>query len=633
MEGWDISKSANLYNVHNWGEGYFSVNAAGHAVAKPSRNGQEIDIYEAVRSLAQRGINVPVLLRFDGIIRDRVHRIHQSFTEARTEYGYKGKYLPVYPIKVNQQRHVVDTIRTTGRDIQLGLEVGSKPELIAVLAIHDTEGALLLCNGYKDREYIELALLARRLGRRPIIIVEQLYELDMILEASVQYGIEAEIGIRMKPVAKGSGRWESSGGERAKFGLNTHEIVEAIDKLKSSNRQDWLKLVHYHIGSQITSISAIRKVLNEATRVYVEIARECPSLSFLDVGGGLAVDYDGSKTNFDSSADYTVEEYARTIVYGIQEACAKAGINEPDIITESGRALIAHHACLVIQVIDSAPTLDVVAELPPPPSDHEKLKEVVELYAKASVKNCHETLHDAVNLKDEIMQCFISDEITLREKAYADQAFWYLMAKLARISSGLKYLPEDLEKLKDQLRDTYFCNFSVFQSLPDSWAIDQLFPIMPLNRLNEEPSRRGIIADMSCDSDGQIDRFIDLKDVNCYLPLHPFKQNEPYYLGIFLVGAYQEILGDLHNLFGDTNAVHIDLSPSGELQYTHIVEGDTTREALAYVQYEVQDLNERLRLAVEKALRENRLSESDAAKLQRRYKEALEGYTYLYVDP
>lgn len=632
MESWDVSKSTALYGISNWGEGYFDINADGDVIVRPERNGQQVNLPEIVRSLTQRGINVPILVRFDGIIRDRVRRLSQAFSSAIAECNYQGAYHEVYPIKVNQQRHVVDTIRHAGRNFSLGLEVGSKPELIAVLAIHDTPGALLLCNGYKDREYIELALMARKLGRRSIIIVEQLYELEQAMEVAAQLGIEPELGIRMKPLSKGSGRWESSGGEKAKFGLTTPEIMTAIDKLKEAGKEHWLKLVHFHVGSQITSISSVKKVLKEATRMYTEIKKLCPALTFFDAGGGLAVDYDGSKTNFASSMDYTVEEYARDVVYSIHQACEAAEIPVPDIITESGRAMVAHHAVLVIQVIDVAPTSDVVPDLADPPTDYEKLAELRELYRNTSVKNCTETLHDAISLRDEIVQEFVLGNVSLREKAYADQSFWHLMAKLKRVSAGLKYLPEDLEKLNEELKDTYFCNFSVFQSLPDSWAIDQLFPIMPLSRLKEEPARRGIIADMSCDSDGKIDRFIDLKDVSPFLQLHPMKPGEPYYLGIFLVGAYQEILGDLHNLFGDTNAVHVDFV-DGEMELTQVVEGDTVREALSYVQYDTHDLLERLRLSIEKSLREGRLTPEESAKLQKRYREGLEGYTYLYVDP
>lgn len=633
MEGWSVAKSAELYSVPGWGEGYFDVNAAGEIVARPDRTNGGTSIYGLVRQLVERGINVPVLLRFDGIIRDRVNRLCTSFHSAIAQFNYRGKYLGVYPIKVNQQRHVVETVRAAGRSHALGLEVGSKPELIAVLAIHDGPGALLLCNGYKDREYIELALMARKLGRRSIIIIEQLSELEQTLRISEALGVEPELGLRLKPSSRGAGRWETSGGDRAKFGLSTSEIMTAIDVLKKAGKDHWLKLLHFHVGSQITSIAAVKKVLREGTRMYTEIASLCPSLCLFDAGGGLAVDYDGSKTNFASSMDYSLEEYARDVVSAIGDACDRMNIPHPDIVTESGRAIVAHHAVLVVQVIDDAPTHPIVDELDIPPSDQKSIQEFRELYTKVSVKNCRETLHDAVALRDEVFEMFLSGEITLEERAYADRCFWHLMAKLRRVASELKFLPEEFEKLDDELKDIYFCNFSVFQSLPDSWAIDQLFPILPIHRLKEEPVNRCILGDMSCDSDGTIDKFIDLKDVKNHVRLHKLKNDEPYYIGIFMVGAYQEILGDLHNLFGDTNAVHVDVNESGQIDFVHVVEGDTVREVLGYVQFESPDLIEAVRQSVEKALREGRLTNEEAAKLQKRYRESLEGYTYLCVEP
>ncbi len=633
MEGWDVQKSANLFGISGWGEGYFDINSAGEVVVRPTRNGVELSLPSIVKELTQRGIQVPILLRFDGIIRDRVTRICNAFGSAITEFQYSGKYRGVYPIKVNQQRHVVEVVQAAGKDFGMGIEVGSKPELIAVLAIHDTPGALLLCNGYKDREYIELALLARKLGRRSIIIVEQFSEVEQTIQVAKQLGIEPEIGLRLKPSSKGAGKWESSGGDNAKFGLSTTEIVSAIEILKSHGCDHWLKLIHFHVGSQISSISAIKKVLREATRMYVEIAKLCPSLCLFDAGGGLAVDYDGSKTNFAASMDYSVEEYARDVVYSIRQACEDAGISHPDIVTESGRALVAHHAVLVAQTIDVAHTPDVISKLDNPPSRKKRLSEFQELYQNVSVKNCRETLHDAIELRDEINELFVSGEISLIERAYADRSFWHLMSKLKRVASEMKFVPEELEKLDDVLKDTYFVNFSVFQSLPDSWAVEQLFPIMPIHRLREEPTRRCMLGDMSCDSDGIIDKFIDLKDVKNYLPVHSLKPEEPYYVASFLVGAYQEILGDLHNLFGDTNAVHITTDAAGKMELAHVVEGDTIREVLKYVQYEPQDLVEKMRQTLERSVREGAISNEESAKIQRRYRDALEGYTYLIVDP
>ena len=631
MERWTVEKSAELYGIRNWGDGYFDVNQDGHVIVKPDRNGSAIDLVKLVNEVVERGIDVPVLVRFDGIIRDRVRRIHSAFDAAIKEFSYAGKYRGAYPIKVNQQRHVVDVVRNAGRDFEMGLEVGSKPELIAVLAIHDTPGAVLLCNGYKDREYIELALLANRLGRRSVIIVEQLYEIGQILNVSEELGIDVEIGLRIKPVTKGSGRWEASSGERAKFGLSTTEIMLAIEELQRRQKTGCVKLLHFHIGSQITSISAIKRAMKEATRMYTELHKFCPTLCFIDVGGGLAVDYDGSRTNFESSMNYTLEEYARDIVYAIGQAVEEAGIPAPDIISESGRALVAHHSVLVAQAIDVAPTLDVVSQLEEPPSDNDVLHELYDLYRSATVKNCQETLHDAISVREEIFSRFLQGNLSLAERAYADKSFWHLMAKLKGLSVSLKYCSEDLQELGDHLVDIYFGNFSLFQSLPDSWAIGHLFPIVPIDRLTEEPTRRATIADISCDSDGKIERFIDLKDVKKFVQFHEVKPEQPYFFAVFLVGAYQEILGDLHNLFGDTNAVHVDLDRDGKLEFNHVVEGDTVREVLSYVEFDAPDLLERLRVSIEKALAAGKLSNEQSAKLQKRFKESLDNYTYLKV--
>ncbi|MCO6429899.1 MAG: biosynthetic arginine decarboxylase [Deltaproteobacteria bacterium] len=629
MERWTIANSNDLYRVDSWGGGYFSINQKGNISVRPSRNGASCDLHELVSSLVKRGIEAPILVRFDGIIEDRVRFIQAAFDEAIKDNSYGGSYRITFPIKVNQQRHVVDTVRLAGRENCLGLEVGSKPELLAVLAIHDTPGALLLCNGYKDTEYIGLALLGRKIGRRSIIIVEQLYELQMILDLSQQLGIEAEIGLRMKPTTKGSGRWESSSGDNAKFGLNTTEIVAALNKLKEAGKTDWLKLLHFHIGSQITSISSIKQVLRETTRMYVEIAKICPSLTMLDVGGGLGVDYDGSRSNFESSMNYTVGEYARDVVAAIDEACRAAEVPHPDIISESGRAIVAHHSVLVTEALDVSPVLGVLADLGEVPGDHELLSRLREMYNDLSIKNLHETWNDALDLRDQILELFIRGDITLEERAYAERGLKHLTAKIKSLSANLKYVPEELERVDAEMRDLYFCNFSVFQSLPDSWAVDQLFPIMPIHRLDVEPKRRAFMADLSCDSDGKIDRFIDLRDVNSYIRLHELDNGHPYYIGIFLVGAYQEILGDLHNLFGDTNAVHVTVDHEGNVELNHVVQGDTVREVLRYVQYEPQDLFDRLRISIERSLKNGNLSPEESAKLQKRYREALEGYTYL----
>ena len=627
---WCSSKNRDLYWIQGWGEHYFDINEQGHIVVTPEPNGPSVDLYELVQSLVQRGMEPPILFRFDGVIRDRIRRICSSFHAAIEEFHYKNHYRPAFPIKVNQQKHVVDVIRTAGKEVLLGLEVGSKPELLAVLAVHNTDGALLLCNGYKDAEYIELALLARKIGRRTILIIEQFYELNLVLEIASKLGVEAELGFRMKPAGKGSGRWASSGGDSAKFGLNIHEIILGVDLLKKANKDHWLKLLHFHSGSQITSISPIKKVLREATRMYTELATLCPSMCFFDVGGGLAVDYDGTRTSSDSSMNYSMEEYARDVVSSIGSACDEAGLPHPAIISESGRAIVAHHSVLVTEIIDVAPMLGSVDHLEPPQSDHELLHEFHNLYETVIPKTCQEALHDANDLRENILERFIQGDLGLTERAYAEKIYRHLMAKIIMLSKELKYIPSDIEKLNDRLLDLYFCNFSVFQSLPDAWAIQQIFPVMPIHRLNEEPKVRATIVDLSCDSDGKIDRFVHPKAPARYIKLHELEKT-PYYLGIFLVGAYQEILGGLHNLFGDTNAVHVDFDEAGNWILKHEIMGNSMSEVLRYVQYDSSDLNERFRLSIEKALREGRLTNGESAILKKRFKEALENYTYLMV--
>ncbi len=627
---WNRSENNEIYWIQGWGEDYFDINQEGRVSVSPDRKGPKVDLYELVQTLVQRGIEPPILFRFDGIIRDRIRRLCSSFKAAIKEFEYQNDYRPAYPIKVNQQKQIVDVIRNAGRDSLLGLEVGSKPELVGVLSIHNTDGALLLCNGYKDSEYIELALLARKIGRRSIIIVEQFYELNLVLETAEKLGIEAEIGFRMKPHSKGSGRWASSGGDHAKFGLSIHEILLGVEHLKKSGKEHWLKLLHFHIGSQITSIGPIKKALRESARMYSELAKLCPSMCFFDVGGGLGVDYDGSKTSGDSSMNYSVEEYARDVVSEIGAACNESKLPHPVIVSESGRALVAHHSVLVTEVIDVAPSVGPVAKLPAPPSDHELLQELVTLYESVTSKNCHEALHDAADLRQNVLERFIQGEIGLSERAYAERSYWHLIAKIRAVSKELKYVPEDIEKLDEKLLSMYFSNFSVFQSLPDVWAIEQMFPVMPIHRLNEEPTVRATIVDLSCDSDGKIDRFVGPREPAKHILLHELEKN-PYYLGIFLVGAYQETLGGMHNLFGDTNAVHVDLDENGNWEFKHEIEGNSVSEVLKYVQYDSADLVERLRRSIEKALREGRLTNAEAGQLKKRFKEALESYTYLVV--
>ncbi|MCB0310601.1 MAG: biosynthetic arginine decarboxylase [Bdellovibrionales bacterium] len=634
MEAWNSAKSAELYGINSWGDGYFGINAAGNVVVCPERDNQEIDLNELLNSLRARGVNPPLLLRFDGILRDRVRRFDSAFGAAIKDFGYKGRYHPIYPIKVNQMAHVVDTLRQAGKHVQLGLEVGSKPELVAVMALHDTEGALLLCNGYKDDEYIELALMARKLGRRVIVIIEQQYEIQQLLKTAKLLGVEPEIGFRMKPSTKGSGHWEASSGDKAKFGLTSHEILQVIEILKSNEKQHWLKLLHFHIGSQIPSIFSIKRVLREASRMYTQIARLCPTLSFFDAGGGLGIDYDGTRTNSDASTNYTLEEYARDIVSSIQQACDEEQIPHPTIVTESGRALTAHHAILVTEAISSTRNKGgFVNGIEAPPSSHPVLKELFSLYKDLSIKNCHETLNDARVLKDDILERFNQGDLTLEERAYASRTLWSILRRIKGLVKNLRYVPEDFDNLSEELREIYFCNFSVFQSLPDSWAINQLFPIMPLHRLSEEPTCEASIADVSCDNDGRIDRFISLREESKFIRLHDLRHNQPYYLAVFLVGAYQEVLGDLHNLFGDTHAVHVDLkrhsSDKPRIELTHLISGDSVKNVLGYLEYDASELLERMRILCERCVEKDLMEHQQAAAFQARFRQALEHYTYL----
>lgn len=627
MNETSINQQKKLYGIQNWGQPYFDINDAGHVIVKI--NDAQGDLYELITSLVQRGIEPPILIRLNGIIRDRIHTLHTAFQEAIRDFNYRNTYQIAYPIKVNPQNHIVEVINQATHSYSMGLEVGSKPELLAVLTL-EGNSSFLLCNGYKDAEYIEIALLSKKLGKRPIIIVEQAYELKLILEIAQKLEIDAEIGFRMKPTYKGSGRWTYSGGDFAKFGLNSHEIVQCLEELKNANKLAWLKLLHVHIGSQITSIEAIKKALAEAARMYTEIAKLCPSLAFFDAGGGLGIDYDGSKTTAQSSMNYSVGEYARDVVFAIGEACLKANLPDPIIITESGRAIVAQHAILITEVIDVSPSLQATEKIDPPPTSHEVPQSLYTLYQETTSENCLETLHDALELKEKIIEGFVYEDLNLTERAYSEQVYRRLLAKIRHVSRELEYVPEDIENLDKSLFDLYFCNFSVFQSIPDSWAIDQQFPIMPIHRLTEKPNRRAILADISCDSDGKIDHFIMRREIRPYIQLHE-PTSLPYYIGIFFVGAYQEIMGGLHNLFGDTNAVHVELNADGSWEIQQIVEGDTIEEVLSYTQYQPKQMLERLRHLIEKALKEGLMSKEESAQLQKKMKQSLESYTYLVV--
>ncbi len=627
---WKTSKSADLYQVDLWGNGFFKANAEGRLEVRPYRTKVGCDLFDLVQGLRGRGLSAPVLLRFDQIIESRVRDIQHGFAAAIDEANYNGSYHLAYPVKVNQQYHVVECVRRSGSNGPLALEVGSKPELLGVLAIHDEPGALLICNGYKDSEYIELALLASKLGRRPIVVIEQLDELDLVLALSEKVGASVELGIRMKPTSKGAGRWQASAGDRAKFGLDSSQILKVVDRLEAAGKSDLLKLLHFHVGSQITSIRAITRVLREATRVYTEVAARCPSMCYFNAGGGLGVDYDGSRTTFHSSMNYSIREYAQEIVWALRDRCDEEGLPHPDILSESGRATVAHHAVLVVEATDVSR-----AVLPAPevgPDEDGVVAELRELYTDLNIRNCRETLHESVVMREEVLEQFIRGEIDLGQRAAAEGLLRAIVARIHTMASELRRPLEEMTRLENDLNDVYFCNFSLFQSVPDSWALDQLFPVMPIQRLDEQPKRRGILADLTCDSDGRMDEFIASHGTCRSLPLHDVLPDEPYYLAIFLVGAYQEILGDMHNLFGDTNAVHVNLDDDGNPHVSDIVHGDTLQEVLRQVEFDTNTLFDRLRVACETAVREGRMTGPEARDLRSRYRTALAGYTYLVKE-
>jgi arginine decarboxylase len=630
---WTHQDAEALYNVSNWGRGYFSVNAQGNVEVTPEGpNGTPspaIDIHHLLGQIRRRGIATPVLLRFDGILRARVRDLNQAFNAARAEFNYDGPYRGVFPIKVNQQRHVVESLLEEGRKHGMGLEVGSKPELLAAIALQAETGSLVICNGYKDEEYIETALLASKLGLISILVIEKYSELATILRAGRKLGIKPVIGVRSKLGGRGSGRWSESGGDRSKFGLTTRQIVDLVETLEAEGELDCLQLLHFHIGSQVTDIRAIKNAMREATRTLISLHEMGARIRYMDVGGGLGIDYDGSSTNFESSMNYSLQEYARDVVYQLSEACVESGIPQPTIVTESGRALTAHHAVLITEVLGvseyGSETIPEAART----DEHEIVHNSASVADGVTAKNFLESFHDAQQLRDEAMTLFNVGQLSLKERARVEEFFWRSCQKILRIARGLSYVPDDLAHLERDMADTYFVNFSVFQSLPDSWAIGQLFPVLPLHRLNEQPMRRGVVADITCDSDGKIDRFIDLRDVKRTLELHTLRPNEPYYMGFFLIGAYQEILGDMHNLFGDPNVVHVDLDEQGRPRLAHVVRGDRIQEVLSYVEYFEQDLLARLRRHIERSLEAGVMTLEESAMLQRRYEAGLASYTYL----
>jgi arginine decarboxylase len=630
MKHWTVSDALETYNVRRWGERYFGINDRGNLVVYPTgTRSQAIDLKELADDIQRRGIGLPLLIRFSDILRSRVEELNETFRQAIKEFDYQGTYKGVYPIKVNQQRHVVEEILAYGKKYDFGLEAGSKPELMAVIALMDNEQGLIVCNGYKDEEYIETALLACKLRKTVILVVEKFSELEVIERVSKRLGIRPHIGIRVRLSTRGAGRWESSGGDRSKFGLSASELLQAIEFLRTKNLLSCFELLHFHLGSQISDIRSIKNALKEACRFYTESARLGANLQYMDVGGGLGVDYDGSQTNFSSSINYTLQEYANDVVFAVGEACDHAGQPHPTIVSESGRAVTAHHSVLIFNVLGVSDfgTEDIGPA--PVEEDHKVLHDLYETYQAVSRKNFQEAYHDALQFKDECLQLFSLGYLSLEVRARAEHLFWAICRKLLKIVRGEKYVPDELEGLEKELSDTYFCNVSFFQSVPDAWAVDQLFPVMPIHRLGEEPTHRATLADITCDSDGKLDKFIDLRDVKSTLELHT-PNGQDYVLGVFLVGAYQEILGDLHNLFGDTNAVHVSFDPDGEhYRVEHVVEGDTVEESLRYVQFTKAELVSRLRRTVEECVRSKDITLEESAAVLKAYEQGLSGYTYL----
>jgi arginine decarboxylase len=629
IDQWKIQDSLDVYEVNHWGKGYFSINDKGHVTVHPGkRPEQAIDLKELIDQLQDRGIQLPILLRFTDILRHRVGEIHEAFQNAINEYSYQGKYVCVYPIKVNQQRHVVEEILDFGRPFGFGLEAGSKPELLAVLALTNGGETPIICNGFKDDEFIKMTILARKMGKLIIPVVEKFSELELIARYAEELNVRPLIGIRIKLGARGSGRWRNSAGFRSKFGLTLTEALEAFEYLKQRNMADCLQLVHFHLGSQITNIRNVKSALTEASRVYCELHRVGAGVKYLDVGGGLGIDYDGSQTDFESSVNYTLQEYANDVVFRVKSVCDECSVPYPTIISESGRAVVAYHSMLVFDVlgVSNFDRYTVPPEIPP--DSPQQLSDLFFIHRDLSKKNMLEGYHDSVQAMDDSLNMFNLGAITIEQRALIERLFWAVSGKILRMMKELDFPPEELQGLKVMLSDTYFCNFSVFQSMPDSWAIKQLFPIMPIHRLTEQPTRRAVLGDITCDSDGKIDQFIDLRDVRQTLELHPFN-GQPYYLGAFLLGAYQEILGDLHNLFGDTNAVHVRMDESGEIVLDSVVKGDTVREVLAYVQYNGDELLNQLRKDVERAVRVNKITVQESRQLLHFYETGLDGYTYL----
>ena len=631
MKNWTIENSRDLYNIRGWGLEYFDINNKGHIIVQPQNgNNHSIDLKELVEDIQAKGYSLPALIRFSDILKASISNLANAFNKSIKEYSYEGTYHGVYPIKVNQQKQVVEEIIKFGRPFNFGLEAGSKPELHAILAILDNPEALLICNGYKDETFIRLALMSQKLGKRVFIVVERPGELKIIDQVAKEIDIKPNIGLRIKLTSAGEGRWAESSGEYSKFGLNSMELIDALDFAEQHNIKSCIRLIHFHLGSQITNIRRIKNSLKEVGRFYVEFRKAGCPIDYIDVGGGLGVDYDGSRSTYASSTNYNVQEYANDVVYHILESCQEENLPHPNIISESGRAMTAYHSILVFNVLDVTSFPEWTGQVEIPKEAPEIVQEIYAVLENTSNKNLTESWHNATHLKDEIHNQFLLGLINLRDRALCERIYWGISRKIQTLSEKLKYLPEEIKTLRKNLADKYFCNYSVFQSVPDSWAIDQVFPVLPIQRLNEEPNRDATLEDITCDSDGRLDNFIGTnRSTTPTLKVHELKQGESYQFGIFLIGAYQEILGDLHNLFGDTNTFHVSIQDDGSLKYEQIIEGENVTDVLDYVQFNADELAGRVSGFLVNYVATGNITQGEADKFLSLYKEGLNGYTYL----
>jgi len=626
---WQIDDSAELYNIKGWGIDYFHINDKGNVVVTPKSDDVEVDLKELVDELALRDVSPPVLIRFPDILDHRIERMAESFKQAAKEYDYKAQNFIIYPIKVNQMRPVVEELISFGKKFNIGLEAGSKPELHAVIATNTDNDSMVICNGYKDEDYIELALLAQKMGKRIFLVVEKINELNLIISIADRLKIKPNIGIRIKLASSGSGKWEESGGDVSKFGLTSSELMDAMEILEKENLKDSLKLIHFHIGSQITKIRRMKTAMREASQFYVQLVKNGFMVEYVDIGGGMGVDYDGTRSsNSESSVNYSIQEYVNDSVYTLVDAADKNGIPHPNIITEWGRSLTAHHSVLVFNVLETAtlPSWDeeeIVSE-----DDHELVRELFSLWDALNLSRMIESWHDAQQIREEALDRFSLGILDLKTRAQIERLFWSIAREIHNMTLKLKHAPDELRNLSKLLSDKYFCNFSLFQSLPDAWAIDQIFPIMPIQRLNEKPERAATLQDITCDSDGKIDNFISTKNLSHYLPVHSLKKGENYYIAAFLVGAYQEILGDLHNLFGDTNAVHVRVNESG-YEIKQVIDGETVAEVLEYVQYSPKKMVRSVESWVSQSVKSGSISLDEGKEFLSNYRSGLYGYTYL----